>query len=60
MQSPTEVLFNYAPISLWEQDFSGVKRFLDDLRAQGVTDLRAYLAAYPEAVAEAMGPIWTG
>ncbi|MBI4316710.1 MAG: hypothetical protein HY679_12315 [Chloroflexi bacterium] len=36
MQIPTEVLFDYAPISLWEQDFSGVKRFLDDLRARGV------------------------
>ncbi len=57
MQIPTDVLFDYAPISLWEHDFSGVKRFLDDLRVQGVTDLRAYLAAHPEAVAEAMGRI---
>ena len=36
-----EKLFEYAPISLWEEDFSGVKKFFDDLQAEGVTDLEA-------------------
>lgn len=57
MKIPTDVLFDYAPIFLWEGDFSGVKWFLDASRAQGVTDLRAYVAAHPEAVAEVMGRI---
>ena len=26
-------LFEYAPISLWEQDFSGIKKIMDELRA---------------------------
>ncbi|MBN1563074.1 MAG: PAS domain-containing sensor histidine kinase [Anaerolineae bacterium] len=43
-------LFEHAPISLWEEDFSAVKHHLDDLRAQGVTDFRAYFAAHPEAL----------
>jgi PAS domain S-box-containing protein len=45
-------LFEDAPISLWEEDFSGVKRRLDGLQSSGVTDLRAYLASHPEVVEE--------
>ncbi len=36
-------LFEYAPISLWEQDFSGIKRLFDELRGQEVRSLEAYL-----------------
>ena len=43
-------LFENSPISLWEQDFSGVKQALDQLRAQGVTDFRAYFEQHTEAV----------
>jgi PAS domain S-box-containing protein len=45
-------LFEDSPISLWEEDFSGIKRYLDDLRAQGVSDLEPYLDQHPEAVLE--------
>ncbi|RFC63309.1 diguanylate cyclase [Fulvimarina endophytica] len=38
-----EVFVN-APVPLWIEDWSGVKRLLDDLRAQGVTGLAAHLA----------------
>jgi hypothetical protein len=34
-------LFEFAPISLWEEDYSAVKGYFDRLRAVGVTDLRA-------------------
>jgi len=44
--------FEDSPISLWEQDFSDVKAYLDGLQASGVGDLRAYFASHPEAVAE--------
>ena len=50
-------LFEFAPISLWEQDFSGLKAYFDRLRAAGVTDLRAYLAAHPEAVLQGMASL---
>src|ERR1700693_5879029 len=53
----TSDLFEFAPISLWEQDFSGLKAYFDQLRAEGVTDLRAYLATRPEAVSQGMGRI---
>ncbi|GGC97616.1 diguanylate cyclase [Undibacterium terreum] len=36
-------MFELAPVSLWLEDFSGVKRLMDQWRAQGVTDLRSYL-----------------
>ena len=50
-------LFEYAPVSLWEQDFSGVKEYLDQLRARNVADLREYLERHPEAVDECMARI---
>jgi diguanylate cyclase (GGDEF)-like protein len=50
-------LFTHAPISLWEEDYSGVKAYLDGLRTQGVTDLDGYLADHPEAVSHCMSLI---
>jgi PAS domain S-box-containing protein len=47
-------IFDAAPVSLWDEDYSGVVAFLDGLRADGVGDLRAYLIAHPEAVEEAI------
>ena len=45
-----EGLFEYAPISLWEQDYSGIKTFLDGLRAGGVSDFETYLNEHPEEI----------
>lgn len=50
-------LFENAPVSLWEEDYTGIKRYLDDLRAQGVDDLREYLIEHPEALDECMACI---
>ena len=50
-------LFEFAPISLWEEDYSGIKRIFDRLRAAGVTDLRGHLAAHPETLQECMSSI---
>jgi PAS domain S-box-containing protein len=47
-------LFENVPISLWEEDFSAVKTYLDELREQGVEDLQAYLEGYPDAVAHCL------
>ena len=47
-------LFENAPISLWEEDYSALKNYLDHLRAQGVQDLLEYLAARPQVLDECM------
>jgi diguanylate cyclase (GGDEF)-like protein len=47
-------LFEYAPISLWEEDFVGVRRFFDGLRAGGVIDLEGYLNAHPDEIENCM------
>jgi diguanylate cyclase (GGDEF)-like protein len=49
-----ESLFEYAPISLWEEDYSGIKLFYDNLRAEGVTDLNHYLDQHPEEIEKNM------
>jgi len=36
-------LFENSPIPLWDEDFSRVHRLIADLRAEGITDFRAYL-----------------
>ena len=43
-------IFETAGVSIWEEDFSEVKAALDDLKAQGVTDIRSYMDEYPEFV----------
>jgi len=44
-------LFQLAPVSLWLEDFSAVRAHFNNLRAAGLTDLRAYLRANPAEVA---------
>lgn len=44
------LLFEYAPISLWEEDYSALKAEFDNLRARGITDIQKHLAAHPDAV----------
>ncbi|MBI5086133.1 MAG: DUF3365 domain-containing protein [Acidobacteria bacterium] len=44
-------LFEDSPVAIWEEDFSAVRRRLNELRASGVTDLRAYFDQNPGEVA---------
>lgn len=46
-----QTLFQLAPVSLWLEDFGAVREHFERLRAEGVTDLRAYLRANPDEVA---------
>lgn len=46
-------LFEQAPISLWEEDFSALKEYVDRVKEQGITDFDSYLDAHPEEVASA-------
>ncbi|MFN8382277.1 MAG: sensor domain-containing diguanylate cyclase [Anaerolineales bacterium] len=50
-------LFEYAPISLWEQDFSGIKRLFDELRRVGIESLAQYLDGHPAFLDECMRQI---
>ncbi len=43
-------MFTHAPVSLWEEDFSEVKRRFDQLKRNGVEDLRKHLRKHPEEV----------
>lgn len=51
------MLFEHAPISLWEQDFSAIKKLFESLRRQGVQDLNRHLDEHPELIEEAMSLI---
>ena len=45
-------MFELAPVSLWLEDYSGLRRLFDAWRAAGISDLRAYLRrAYDVVVA---------
>ncbi|UCE12274.1 MAG: PAS domain S-box protein [Candidatus Heimdallarchaeota archaeon] len=44
------IIFDGSPVSLWEEDFSDVKRYFDQLKAQGVEDLKQYLDSHPNEV----------
>jgi two-component system, cell cycle sensor histidine kinase and response regulator CckA len=50
-------LFADSPVSLWEEDFSGIKRHLERLEALGVTDLEAHFAAHPEELADCVAAV---
>jgi len=43
-------LFEDSPISLWEEDLSDVKKYIDSLRDSGVKEFRAYFEHHPESV----------
>src|SRR5690606_22118371 len=36
-------VFELAPISLWLEDYSGLRKQFDEWRAEGITDLKAFL-----------------
>jgi len=47
-------IFDATGVGIWEEDHSEVVRALDELRAQGVVDFRAYFKENPEFVANAL------
>ncbi|MGA7972930.1 MAG: sensor domain-containing diguanylate cyclase [Pseudolabrys sp.] len=50
-------LFDHSPVSLWVEDFSGVKRLVDDVRMRGVTDLRVFTEVHEEFVQRCINEI---
>ena len=50
-------LFSHSPVSLWVEDFSAVKRLLDDVRMRGIADLRVFTDVHPEFIQRCMSEI---
>ncbi|QPF76675.1 sensor domain-containing diguanylate cyclase [Roseateles sp. DAIF2] len=50
-------LFEHSPVSLWVEDFSGVKRLLDEVREQGVSDFRTFTDVHPDFAERCMAEI---
>ncbi len=47
-----KILFENAPISLWEFDYSETKKFIDNLNSKDVKDLKTYFNNHPEKIVE--------
>ncbi len=50
-------LFQHSPVSLWVEDFSGIKRLLDELRERGISDFRVFTDVHPEFIERCMSEI---
>lgn len=50
-------LFEHSPVSLWVEDFSSVKRLLDEARSQGISDFRVFTDVHPEFVSRCLQEI---
>lgn len=50
-------LFDHSPIALWEEDLSKVKKHIDQLRRQGITDFKQYFKNHPKEIDTIMGQI---
>jgi diguanylate cyclase (GGDEF)-like protein len=50
-------LFQHSPVSLWVEDFSSIKKLLDELRARGIEDFRVFTDVHPEFVQRCMSEI---
>jgi len=50
-------LFTHSHVSLWVEDFSAIKRLLDEIRQLGIDDLRVFTDVHPEFVQRCMSEI---
>jgi diguanylate cyclase (GGDEF)-like protein len=50
-------LFEHSPVSLWVEDFGAIKVLLDEIREQGIEDLRVFTDVHPEFVERCMHEI---
>jgi diguanylate cyclase (GGDEF)-like protein len=50
-------LFEYSPVSLWVEDFSAIRRLLEEVRQQGISDFRVFTDVHPEFVYRCMKEI---
>jgi PAS domain S-box-containing protein len=50
-------LFEDSPISVWEEDLSGIKVYINRLQGRNVRDLRKYFEAHPEKIAHLVSKV---
>jgi len=50
-------IFDLATVSIWEEDFREVQQALERLKAEGVTDFRAWFREHPDFIREAAGKV---
>jgi PAS domain S-box-containing protein len=50
-------MFEFSPISIWDEDFSAVKEAFDLLKEQGITNFREYFSNNSEALSKAISLI---
>ena len=50
-------LFTLSPVSLWVEDFSGVKRLMDEVRHSGIRDFRVFMSVHSDFVTRCMEQI---
>lgn len=50
-------LFEHSPVSLWVEDFSAIKRLLDEMRERGIVDFRVFTDVHPEFITRCMNEI---
>ena len=50
-------LFEHSPVSLWVEDFSSVKRLLDEARSRGIEEFRIFTDVHPEFVEQCLSEI---
>ena len=50
-------LFEQSPISLWEEDFSELKKYLEKQKSSGVTDIQKYFEDHPDEIVRCTGMV---
>jgi len=50
-------IFEYAPVSLWVEDFSRIKQLIEEVRERGITDFRTFTDVHPDFVEQCMAEI---
>ena len=52
-----EGVFEHSPVSLWVEDFSGIRTLIEDVRSRGIVDFRVFTDVHPEFVRQCMAEI---
>ena len=50
-------LFAHSPVSIWVEDFSAIKKLIDEVRANGITDFRVFTDVHEEFVSRCLSEI---
>ena len=54
LESRYKSLFQLVPVSIWEEDFSELKKTLNELKARGITDFKGYFDEHPDVLFNAV------